>query len=136
MTVERLAEIHRACFKAPRPWSAAEFTDLLVSPLCFLIPHDHGFALGRAVVDEAELLTVAVMPEARRKGVGSLLISGFLVEACTRGARRAFLEVAADNVAARKLYEGQGFAQSGQRKRYYATPTGPIDALIYGRALG
>ncbi len=135
MTCEQLAEIHRACFRVPRPWSADEFAGLLAGPHCFLVPHASGFALGRAVAGEAELLTIAVLPDTRRTGLGKQLLAGFLAEAQTRQATSAFLEVAADNDAAIRLYEGQGFALAGRRKGYYATSSGAVDALIYSRAL-
>lgn len=134
--VADLAAIHAACFTLPRPWSAAEITSLLGSPHVFLLAESNGFLLGRAVAGEAELLTLAVLPVARGRGIGAGLVQGFLTEAKARAAIMAFLEVAAGNEAAIRLYERAGFALSGRRKAYYASPDGQRDdALILSRAL-
>jgi len=132
MTPEALAALHGRCFTTPRPWSAAEFAGFLADPLVFLLVEgDAGFLLGRAVAGEAELLTIAVVPEARRLGLGRRLVSRFLYQARLRGAESAFLEVAADNAAARGLYDRSGFLEVGRRRGYYRSPDGRvIDALV------
>lgn len=131
MTPDQLATLHGLCFSTPRPWSAAEFTDLLNSPGAFVVGDAHGFALGRVIADEAELLTLAVHPKARRKGVGRQLVTAFEGQARTQGAHEAFLEVAADNDPARALYKTQGYVSAGLRKRYYQSPRGAaVDALV------
>lgn len=133
MTPVRLAEIHRACFQMPRPWTEVEFADLCAAPTCFLVPHAKGFALGRAVADEAELLTIAVLPDARRTGLGKLLMTGFLAEAARRGATCAFLEVSEENLPALALYQSAGFALAGRRRGYYRDGPAHFDALILKR---
>ncbi|WP_374646543.1 GNAT family N-acetyltransferase [Tabrizicola sp.] len=137
MTPEDLAVLHARCFTIPRPWSAAEFAGFLTDPLAFLLVEgDAGFLLGRAVAGEAELLTLAVAPEARRRGLGQRLVGRFLYQARLRGAASAFLEVAADNAPARALYERAGFATAGRRRGYYAGPDGAlVDALVLRREL-
>jgi [ribosomal protein S18]-alanine N-acetyltransferase len=126
-----MAALHAAAFVTPRPWTVAELRDLLSSPLVFgLTEGEAGFLLGRVVADEAELLTIAVAPDARRQGLGRKLVAGFLAEARLRGATQAFLEVAAPNTAARQLYLSQGFVASGLRKGYYHGPEGRLDALV------
>ncbi len=136
MTPEAMAALHANCFITPRPWSATEFEALANDPLCFSVIESHGFLIGRAVVGEAEILTLAVDVAARRQGIGARLVQGFLTEARTRDATTAFLEVAANNLAAISLYFWAGFAESGRRKRYYARPGGtPVDALVLSRAL-
>jgi len=134
---EALAALHAACFTVPRPWTAAEFEGLLARADTFLLQDAAGFLLGRALAGEAELLTLAVAPEARRTGTGSRLVAQFLAEAVGRGAETAFLEVAEDNLAARALYERAGFAPAGRRRAYYRHPEGTTtDALVMTRALG
>lgn len=129
MTPAQLAALHAQCFDTPRPWSAAEFESLL--PSSFLLTTENGFLLGRVVADEAELLTIAVAPQARRKGTGRQLVDAFITESQARGATTAFLEVAADNHSALALYCGVGFAQAGRRKGYYTQSNGSkIDALV------
>jgi [ribosomal protein S18]-alanine N-acetyltransferase len=136
VTPAALAALHGACFTTPRPWSAAEIAGLLASPLVFLLIAPQGFLLGRVVAGEAELLTLAVAPDARRQGVGGRLLGGFLTEAQVRGAESAFLEVAEANAAARALYAAAGFAQAGKRRGYYHAPDGTLqDALILVRTL-
>lgn len=137
MTPEALASLHQRCFLTPPPWSAADFSGFQSDPLCFLLVEgDAGFLLGRAVAGEAELLTLAVAPEARRLGLGRRLVSRFLYQARLRGAERAFLEVSSENVPAIALYESSGFARTGLRRGYYRDADGrPIDALVLARAL-
>ena len=136
MTPEAMAALHALCFTTPRPWSAAEFAGLLADPLCFALVEPRGLLLGRAVAGEAELLTLAVAPEARRQGIAARLLAGFLTQAETRQAETAFLEVAADNTPAIALYQRGGFAPAGRRRGYYARPDGPaLDALVMTRGL-
>ncbi|MCU0904182.1 MAG: GNAT family N-acetyltransferase [Tabrizicola sp.] len=137
MTPETLAALHGRCFRTPPPWSAADFAGLLADPLAFLLVEgDAGLLLGRAVAGEAELLTLAVAPDSRRRGLGRKLVARFLYQSRLRGAERAFLEVAADNTAATGLYESAGFTRAGMRPGYYQTPDGTrIDALVLSRAL-
>ena len=66
MTPEDLAALHARCFDSPRPWSADEIASLLAGRGTFLLEAPHGFLMGRAIAGEAELLTVAVDPQARR----------------------------------------------------------------------
>lgn len=134
--VTELAAIHAASFTLPRPWSAPEIRALLDSPHVFVLTESDGFLMGRAVAGEAELLTLAVLPTARGRGLGGRLVHGFLSAAQARAATTAFLEVAAGNDTAIRVYERAGFAQTGRRKGYYSAPDGQrIDALILSRAL-
>lgn len=132
MTPDELAAIHAASFTRPRPWTADEFRGLLAEPANFLIARDTGFLLGRTVLDEAELLTVAVAPQARRAGLGATLLASFEDQARARGAATAFLEVAGDNAAAAALYAGAGWRAAGRRRDYYGTG---IDAVIMVKVL-
>lgn len=136
MTPKALADLHALCFIVPRPFSAQEFSELLSSDLVFLCLHSSGFALGRAVADEAELLTLAVDPTHRRIGIGRILLDDFAKQALHRGAGRLFLEVAAGNIAARALYDASGYAESGTRRAYYRAPDGrTVDAIVMSKRL-
>jgi [ribosomal protein S18]-alanine N-acetyltransferase len=131
-----MAALHGLCFVAPKPWSAAEFESLLTDPLAFALTEAEGLLLGRAVAGEAELLTLAVAPQARRRGIGAKLVVRFLYQARLRGAEEAFLEVASGNTAARTLYRAHGFSEVGLRRNYYQHPDGRMeDALILRRAI-
>jgi len=77
-----------------------------------------GFALMRAIADEAELLLIAVDPAAQQRGVGAALVEDFIAFAATRGARRLHLEVR-DGNSAILLYERAGFSLVGRRRDYY-----------------
>jgi ribosomal-protein-alanine N-acetyltransferase len=92
-----------------------------------------GWAGVMVVADTAEILTVGVVPGARRHGIGARLLDGLLAEARTRGSVEVFLEVRVDNEAARALYEGDGFAQVGLRPGYY--DNGRVDAVVMRRDL-
>ncbi|NHF73968.1 ribosomal protein S18-alanine N-acetyltransferase [Paracoccus xiamenensis] len=132
MTPETLARIHAASFTLPRPWSAAEFASLLRDPANFLLTQGAGFILGRTVLDEAELLTLAVSPHSRRRGLGSRLLQAFEDAAVARMASTAFLEVASDNSAARALYASANWQNAGRRRNYYAAG---IDAVVMRKDL-
>lgn len=135
MTPSRMAEIHAASFVTPRPWNEPEFAALLAEPSILSVELPDGFALGRVVLDEAEVLTIAVNPAARRNGIGSLLLANLLDEMALAGATTIHLEVAADNSAALALYASAGFAEAGRRKGYYLRPDGQrIDALVMRRS--
>ena len=77
-----------------------------------------GFALLRAVADEAELLLIAVDPAAQHRGIGAALVDDFVAFATARGARRLHLEVR-DGNSAIILYERAGFSLAGRRRDYY-----------------
>lgn len=137
MTPEDMARTHARAFgDTSRGWSAQEIADLLQSPLVFALGDARAFALGRAIAGEAELLTLATDPEYRRKGLARACLVAFEAGAQARGARTAFLEVAADNAEARALYDRAGYGLIARRKGYYArSGTEPIDALILQKSI-
>ena len=127
-----LSSLHEASFPIAERWNEAAFASLLDQPGCFACLHlieasPVGMALMRAVADEAEVLTIAVLPEARGKGAGAAMLTMALAECQRRGVLRAYLEVAPYNTAACALYRRQGFVEIGRRRRYY--PDGS-DALV------
>lgn len=132
MTPERMAEIHEAAFQTQRPWSAEEFTELLNSDNTVQFTETGAcFALGRIIADEAELLTIATMPDQRRKGLARACLQSLIFHCRSAGCNRLFLEVDADNAAAISLYLSLGFTESGRRKNYYRYPNGNRgDALL------
>jgi ribosomal-protein-alanine N-acetyltransferase len=134
MTPEAMARLHSAAFAPERGWSAREFEALCASSHVRTYTGAHGFALLRVVADEAELLALAVAPDQRRRGIGDALMRRWIRDC---GARRAFLEVAEDNIAARALYARHGFTVAGRRKAYYSRPGAPsVDALLMQATLG
>ena len=125
-----LAAIHAEAFETP--WDTTAFASLLVQPGVFAIREADGLILCRVILDEAEVLTLAVRPPARRRGLGARLTRSAAVLAALAGADRLFLEVAEDNAAARALYTRLDFVQTGRRRDYYARENGaPVDALLF-----
>ncbi|MBR9650874.1 GNAT family N-acetyltransferase [Thalassovita aquimarina] len=124
MTPEALARLHRAAFTTQRPWSEAEFRDLLASPHVFLVETDHAFALGRVIAGEAELLTLATDPAYQRQGQGRMVLQLYHDEALRRRAETFFLEVAENNLPAIALYRANGYAKTAERPNYYRQTDG------------
>ena len=128
-TAARLAGLHAGAFSAS--WDAAAFEALLGQAGVLAIEVPEGFILIRSVADEAEILTLAVDPAARRQGLGTRLVREGALASAARGATRLFLEVADDNLAALALFARAGFTEAGRRRGYYARPEGGRqDALI------
>jgi ribosomal-protein-alanine N-acetyltransferase len=136
-----LAEIHASAFR--RGWSDAEFEALLLQPgVHAVVAHYRsalgkrlpaGFILYRLAADDAEILSVAVTPACRRRGIGRVLIEDALRHLYREGARNIHLEVEDSNAAAIGLYRGAEFRESGRRAGYYTqgreTPAGALVML-------
>ncbi len=124
--IPAVAAIERDVFSDP--WSARSLADALARPETVFLALDGedgrvaGYAIGRAVRNEGEVLNLAVRAEARRHGGGGHLLSALLGGLKRRGARRVFLEVRSSNEAAVRLYEAAGFRRIGRRPAYYAHP--------------
>ena len=128
-----MAAAHAMAFDTP--WREDEFADLLDGEGIFgLLASDDaplGVVLCRIAADEMEVLTLAVTPRARRRGVARALMVAALGAARQVGAAAAFLEVAVDNDAATALYAGIGFRRAGLRRAYYDRgDAGTADALV------
>ncbi|MFY0681015.1 MAG: GNAT family N-acetyltransferase [Thalassovita sp.] len=130
MTPDALATLHAAAFTTQRPWSADEFASLLSSKFVFLAPVSNGFALGRVIADEAELLTLAVAPSYQGQGLGRRAMAQYHAVAATKGACSSFLEVAETNLSARHLYDSLGYQQTGRRADYYRLIDGKMVAAV------
>lgn len=115
--VAALAGLHAACFSDP--WDAQAIRELFAGPGVFAFFLADGFILARAAGGEAEILTLAVAPSARRHGHGRQLVRAAAHHAANLGASALFLEVADDNIAAQTLYRSLGFVPVGRRKAYY-----------------
>jgi ribosomal-protein-alanine N-acetyltransferase len=123
-----MAAIHRAAFIAAEAWSRDVMLLQLELPGTFGLVHPAGgMILARVAADEAEILTLAVVADRRRRGTGAALLRAAMDRAAGMGAVSMFLEVAVTNHAARALYAAHGFTAAGTRRRYYSDGT---DALI------
>ena len=120
--------IHAAAFSPGERWDDAAMAELLAMPGVFgFVDERGGFILLRSAGGEAEILSLAVHPAARRRGLGRALLDGGL--AATAGLPM-FLEVATDNAAARALYGSAGFSECGRRRSYYGAGR---DAVVLRR---
>lgn len=125
----RLAAIHRDGFA--RPWGIQDFERFLASRAVladglFLRSERQpsGFALSRRVTGEAELLSLAVAPEARGRGHAGALLARHLDNLAGLGVETVHLEVEEGNAPALALYRRHGFAEVGRRPGYYVKPDG------------
>jgi len=136
--LELVAALHAACFA--EGWSAASIATLLAGPGAFglLAASDGepaGFILVRPAADEAEILSLAVLPAWRRRGLARRLLAAALERLAAAGTRRLLLEVAEDNAAARRLYQGAGLVPVGRRPGYYRSEGGATAALVLALAI-
>jgi ribosomal-protein-alanine N-acetyltransferase len=133
-----ISGMHRVCFK--QPWDEKAMSTLLGLPGVFgylavtaqADPVPQGFVMARLAADEAEILTLLVLPPFRRSGVGRSLLAATAEAALAQKTRKLFLEVAATNTSAISLYTEFGFIQQGRRPRYYQNG---VDALLMLLAL-
>ena len=134
---ELLAEIHKQCFDDA--WPEQAMATLLGMPgvaalVAAMDDQPAGFAIGRSAADEGEVLTIAIRPEWRRRGIGGDLLSALITQVLrSQGAQSVFLEVSAANHPAMALYGRAGFTEVGRRTRYYAGSGNGTDALILRR---
>ena len=136
-----LAALHRECFPDDR-WDERALAELLaISGASGHLIADTataqpvGFILDLILAGEAEIFTLCTAPAMRRRGIARGLIEHLFVRARRVGARSVGLEVAADNIAARQVYEQLGFIQSGRRRDYYRRGAEAVDALLLRRVL-
>lgn len=138
-----LAVIHAPCFEDV--WDKEAMSALLTTPgstALLAIQKRNGeslpcgFVLLRAAADELEVLTLAVLPQNRRRGVARALMQAAREHAEKTGIKQIFIEYAQDNLAAHALYEGAGYAQNGVRANYYRNPDGTVcDAITASLSL-
>ena len=126
--------LHQACFQED-PWDARAIEQIMGFPgfygrVGWAKTAPVGFALALALGEEAEILSLGVLPQHRRCGIGSAILEAACGEALLRGAERVVLEMASDNDAARALYAGRGFIVVGRRRNYYRRTERLVDALI------
>ncbi len=136
LTASDLDEVLQIQAQCPEivAWSRAGYTPVVHGNYSGWVavtgPQVLGFVVSRQTLEEAEILNLAVRPEARRRGLGSQLLLRALQEARRAGVRRVSLEVRTSNRAAIHFYEHHGFQRLGRRRDYYSNPR--EDALLYG----
>ena len=129
--VVQIAELEPICFSDP--WSEKSIASELDNKLSFWLVATEGdrvagYIGSQTVMDETDMMNVAVHPDFRRQGIAEALVNGLVEHLKTMGSHCLTLEVRASNVPAISLYEKLGFSEIGRRKNYYRNPR--EDALI------
>lgn len=140
LSAMRLVDIGRAASDGHEyPWNVFDYIIRGALPGAILLADiriEYGFISLQCAADEAEILNIATIPAARGKGLARALLAEGERLCQVAGARRMFLEVAADNDPAQRLYDRAGYGRVGQRSAYYKRPDGTrMDALILAKDL-
>jgi ribosomal-protein-alanine N-acetyltransferase len=140
MLAEDLSEIMAIERRAYQyPWSEQIFRDCLKSGYSAWVYLRDGRIVAHGVMMEAagecHILNLCVDPDHQRQGIGRRMLRHLLAVARRRGADTAFLEVRVSNQAAIRLYESEGFCETGRRRDYYPAGQGREDAVLFARAL-
>ena len=135
--VAQIAELEKICFSDP--WSEKSIASELNNELAFWLTAVEGeqvagYIGSQTVMDESDMMNVAVHPDFRRKGIAEALVNALVEALKSKGSRCLTLEVRASNVPAITLYEKLGFSEIGRRKNYYRNPR--EDALILRKEWG
>lgn len=136
----RLVDIGRAAADGgDYPWNVFDYIVRGALPGAMVLADlavRQGFISLQCAADEAEILNIATVPPARRRGLGRALLAEGERLSHQAGATRIFLEVASDNAPALRLYEGAGYEQVGERRAYYKRPDGSrMDAFVLVKSL-
>ncbi|VAX08203.1 Ribosomal-protein-S18p-alanine acetyltransferase [hydrothermal vent metagenome] len=130
---EKLSKIHRLSFQGSveQIWTPVEISSLLLNPdtramTIWQNAQVTGFLMWRQAREEAEILTLCILPAFRGQGMGSQILQKFYLLAAKNKIAEIFLEVRENNAAAISLYEKNAFKAVGRRKNYYSDK----DALI------
>jgi ribosomal-protein-alanine N-acetyltransferase len=140
--LDLVATLHATSFE--EAWDVQAIAEILAMPGAFGFiacapsaagPQPAGFVLACNAAGECEVLSIAVIPELRRRGLARILMEEATGFALAAGARRIFLEVAEDNWGARRLYAALGFAPVGRRHNYYRRGQNAVAALTMRRSM-
>ena len=123
--VPQIAELEKLCFSDP--WSEKSIeTELSCRLSVWLVALEGeqvvGYVGSQTVIDESDMMNIAVHPDFRRRGIAEALVAELEAALRQRGSRALTLEVRDSNAPAIALYEKLGFAQVGLRKNYYRNP--------------
>lgn len=129
-----MSSMHAQAFGA-QAWNEAMLGDSMNSADVWglLLEQDTrpvGFGLCQQAGEDCEILTVAVTPALQRRGMGRQLLQAMYDAAKARRNQQIFLEVAEDNLPARRLYDSFGFAVTGKRPGYYPRAQGAVAAVL------
>jgi ribosomal-protein-alanine N-acetyltransferase len=135
--VAQVAALEKLCFSDP--WSEKSVASELENKLSlWLVALDEhvvtGYIGSQTVLDETDMMNVAIHPDYRRRGIAEKLVEALVEELKAIGSRCLTLEVRSSNEPAKSLYEKLGFLQVGRRPNYYRNPR--EDALILRKEWG
>jgi ribosomal-protein-alanine N-acetyltransferase len=137
--VPEVAAIEETCFSDP--WSEASFRQAVENPGVFFRVATEGgdspvlgYVVAWFAAGEGEIANVAVVPAARGRGIGGMLLDAVIAAAGEHGAEALYLDVRESNSRARSLYQSRGFVEVGRRRRYYRRPA--EDAIVLRRGIG
>lgn len=131
--VDLMTALHQQCFDAP--WTKDDFLSLLSLPTTKGLINETGMIICSVCGEDAEILTLCVLPQHRKKGIATEMIEQMGRYIKKFQVVSLILEVNVNNTAALKLYEKCGFNKIGMRKDYYKTPAGRQDALVLQKKL-
>lgn len=131
--IDELYNVEQNCFGSP--WTKKMLECEINSPLSILETEERdgkivGYALGRVVADEAELLKICMLSEYRKQGIAEKMLGKLLEKMREKGAAACFLEVRSKNAPALALYEKLGFEKIALRRNYYPDD----DAVVMKRS--
>lgn len=129
--IEQIAALEIACFSDP--WSENSVRYELTNPLSLWLVavsgnQVAGYVGSQTVMDEADMMNLAISPDYRRQGIAAALVCKLIESLKAKGVRCLTLEVRASNEPAICLYKKLGFFEIGRRPGYYRNPK--EDALI------
>lgn len=131
LAIEKVAHFH--------PWPESVLRHYLSKTHCVWVLENEqrvvAYAVNTLIAGDAELLMIAVSPQAQGRGYGRQLMNAIHQYLQEQQAEQWFLDVRASNDSAINLYESMGFAQVGARANYYPSPDGHEDALLYALAI-
>jgi [ribosomal protein S18]-alanine N-acetyltransferase len=136
-----ISALHMKLFNPP--WDEAGVLPLLTAPASVgfiarvgIPPVTAGFVIGQVAADMAEIISIGVAEDWQKRGMGRILFGAFVRAVTRAGAKRLFLDVAADNTAALALYQAMDCAEVGRRKGYYVRHEAPsVDAIVMSKPL-
>ena len=123
--IAQVAALEQACFSDPWPQSVLE-KELENELSLWMVAKESGEVLGyvgsQSVLDEADMMNLAVREDARRQGIARSLVQTLCKRLSEKGVQSLTLEVRDSNEPAIRLYEALGFTQAGKRPNYYFHP--------------
>jgi [ribosomal protein S18]-alanine N-acetyltransferase len=136
-----ISELHLQLFNPP--WDVNNVLPLLEAPAAVAFvarigapPVTTGFIIGQVAADVSEIISIGVASQWQQRGLGQILFNAFARAVSRAGAKRIFLDVAADNTAAIALYTRLGCVEVGRRKAYYVRhEAASVDAIVMTKAL-